>query len=93
MTPIFDKLIELPKARQENREKLFSGFVEFDAAHSDYLACFQKYRNLIVRNSHLTHADIQELQDLLRTDSRFHRHIKRSAIAEADVLRESNRCQ
>ena len=96
MSPLFDKLIDLAKTRQENREKLFTGFVEptyqsFDAAHSNYLASFQKYRDAIVERSDPTDEDIKQLQGLLLTDSLFHWHIRQSAINEADVLRESKR--
>jgi hypothetical protein len=97
MLDIFiDRLIQLLKTRQENKEKLFTDFVQptyesFEKAHQKYIDCFQEYQRLLSTRTKLSNRAITELLERLKQDSLWEQHIRHSAILEAEELMESRR--
>ena len=90
------RLIELLKTQQENKEKLFSDFVQpayeaFEKAHQRYLECFQEYKTLLSKRTKLSNQAIQELLVKLRQDSLWEQHIRHSSMMEAEALMASHR--
>ncbi|SRR6266498_651418 len=91
-----DRLIDLLKTRQENKEKLFTDFVQpayesFERAHQKYIECFQEYQRFLSTRTKLSNRTMEELLEKLKQDSLWEQHIRRSAILEAEALMESRR--
>lgn len=91
-----DKIIELLRVRQENREKLFRNFLEpayqsFESAHSEYIETFQNYREFVCDSKNIESDLIAALQKKLICDSIDHGHIRLAAISEAEILTSSDR--
>ncbi|MBI5934689.1 MAG: hypothetical protein HY867_13365 [Chloroflexi bacterium] len=97
MIEIFiDRLVELLKTKQENKEKLFANFVQpayesFERAHQRYIECFQEYQKFLSTQTELNANTIRELLVRLRQDSLWEQNIRQSAIAEAEWLTDSHR--
>src|SRR4030095_5841747 len=90
------RLIELLKTRQENKEKLFTDFVQpayesFEKAHHRYIECFQEYQRFLSTRTKLSNRAIKELLERLRQDSLWEQHIRHSAMIEAEELMASRR--
>jgi hypothetical protein len=96
LNTFIQQFVELLKTRQDNREKLFTNFVQpayeaFEQAHQTYLETFQEYRNFIVSHETLSKQKMNELQERLINDSRFQQDLRSSAIQRAGILRTSRR--
>ncbi len=93
---LMDSVVKLAEVREKNKEKLFSNFLlpafeSFEKAHLNYLDTLQKYRDYISDSTCIDSPTLAKLQEMLRKDSDFYKHVRVNAIQEADVLRSSKR--